>query len=392
MPTTNFDKIISRRNTQSVKYDGMKELFGADDLLPLWVADMDFETPEFIRREVLAAHAPQAWGYLKEDPRWRPSIVNWLAKSHDWKIQPEWLSFIPGIVKGIGMAVNILTNPGDEIIIQPPVYHPFRLVPEHLGRKVVENPLIMNDRGELSMDLDGLERLPGTPKLLILSNPHNPAGKVWDRETLRRLAEICHRRNIIVISDEIHSDMVLPNRPKHTPFHTVSQLATDISITFGSPSKAFNMPALATSYAIVSDTELRERFFGGMEALEFNSPSMGQEAAVIAAYTQGDKWLKEMLEYIEANIRFVEEYCQKNIPEIRVIIPDASFLVWLDCRGLKLNHSQLIELFQDRAKLALNDGEMFGRQGAGFMRLNIGAPRAIIEEALKRLATSIRQF
>ncbi len=386
-----FDKIIERHGTRSVKYDGMAEFFGADNLTPLWVADMDFATPQFIRDEVMNALTPDAWGYLIEDERWRPAIAQWLSRRYDWQVQHDWLTFIPGIVKGIGMAVSILTQPGDSIIIQPPVYHPFRLVPEHLGRRIVENPLLVDTDGNIDMDLDGLENLETDAKLLILSNPHNPAGKVWNADTLRRLAEICHRKGITVISDEIHSDMVLPGRPRHTPFQTVSEVAAKIAITFGSPSKAFNMPALATSFAVVSNPELRERFYSGMEALEFNRPCMGQEAAVIAAYTKGVEWLSQMLDYIKGNIDFTEEFCASHLPGIHVVRPDASFLVWLDCRGLNLNHSELLDLFQNKAKLALNDGEMFGTQGAGFMRLNVGCPRATLVDALHRLHAAVNE-
>lgn len=386
-----FDKIIERHGTRSVKYDGLAEFFGTDNLTPLWVADMDFATPQFIRDEVMNALAPDAWGYLIEDERWRPAIAQWLSRRYGWQVQHDWLTFIPGIVKGIGMAVSILTQPGDSIIIQPPVYHPFRLVPEHLGRRIVENPLLVDPDGNIAMDLDGLENLETDAKLLILSNPHNPAGKVWDADTLRRLAEICHRKGITVISDEIHSDMVLPGRSRHTPFQTVSEVAAEIAITFGSPSKAFNMPALATSFAVVSNPELRERFYSGMEALEFNRPCMGQEAAVIAAYTNGEEWLSQMLDYINGNIDFTEEFCASYLPGIRVVRPDASFLVWLDCRGLNLNHSELLDLFQNKAKLALNDGEMFGTQGAGFMRLNVGCPRTILVDALHRLHAAVSE-
>lgn len=382
-----FDKIIDRRNTRSVKHDKLQDFFGADNLIPLWVADMDFATPDFIRKAVLHDFAHDAWGYTFENPRWRPAIVNWLGRRHNWPIQPEWLTFIPGIVKGIGYAVNILTQPGDAVIIQSPVYHPFRLVPEHLGRRIVYNPLITLPDGTLEMDLDALDKLDTDASLLILSNPHNPVGKVWSRDTLERLAEICHRRGITVISDEIHCDMVLPGRPAHTPFASVSPQAADITITFGSPSKAFNMPGLATSYAIVSNPELRERFYGGMEAGEFNAPALGQQAAVVAAYEEGETWLAEMLQYISDNVDFVDSYCREHIPAIKVVRPDASFLVWLDCRELGLDPEALARLFVEDARLALNTGTTFG--APGYMRLNIGTPRAILEEALSRLSTAI---
>lgn len=389
MTKYNFDAPIERHNTNSVKFDALEQHFGSADLIPLWVADTDFATPDFIRNAVFESLRPMAWGYHTEDQRWRPAIINWLANHYGWKVDKDWLAFIPGIVKGIGIAVNFLTSPGDEVIIQTPVYHPFRNVPEALGRKIVENPLSFSENGEVSMDLDHLENLETSAKLLILANPHNPIGKVWPREQLERLAEICHRRGITVISDEIHADMVLPGKPAHSPFASVSPKAAEISITFGSPSKAFNIPGLATSFAVVPNPELRKKFFGGMEALEFNSASCVQEAAVIAAYNQGEEWLRQMLRYVAHNIQFVKEYCEQYLPAIKVVEPDASFLVWLDCRELNLNHDKLQHLFIRKAGLALNDGEIFGKQGAGFMRLNVGTQRAVLEKALNQLREQI---
>jgi cystathionine beta-lyase len=288
------------------------------------------------------------------------------------------------------MVVNALLGPEDKVVIQPPVYHPFRLVPQKNGHEIVYNPLILREDGGYDMDFENLEQVLQDPacRLLILSNPHNPAGIVWPHEILQQLAAICHRHHVIVISDEIHCDMALFGH-KHIPFATVSPEAAAISITFGAPSKTFNIAGIVSSYAVVPDPHLRERFFNWLEANEFGAPDIFAPIATVAAYTQGEPWRRELISYLEENVRFVESFLAKQIPEIRPLRPQASFLVWLDCRGLGLDHDALVDLFVGRAGLALNDGDIFG--APGWMRLNIGAPRAVLEEALNRLRDAIRQ-
>ncbi len=386
-----FDSIIDRRGSGALKTDALRERFGRDDLIPLWVADMDFESPSFVREAVMREAANPVLGYAVEHPEWRHAIIDWQRRRHGWDINPEWISFIPGIVKGIALAVCFLTEPGDKVIIQPPVYHPFRFVTVDNGRVCVENPLIQNPDGTFGMDFDNLEKAAPGARLLILSNPHNPGGKVWSPETLRRLADICARHGITVISDEIHCDLTLPGHV-HTPFATVSPEAARISITFGSPSKAFNIPGLASSWTVVPDDALRHRFFSRLEATELCAPCLGQQAAAAAAYLHGDKWLAEMLSYIEGNIDFIVSYIDAHIPGVKAVRPQASYLVWLDCRGLGLDHDALQSLFIDKARLALNDGEMFGAQGHGFMRLNAGSPRSVIQTALGRLAKAVKSL
>ena len=386
-----FDRYIERRGSGAIKYDGLKQWYGDSELLPMWVADMDFATPDFIIDALKQRLDHPIFGYTIEPERYRPSIVEWLYNRHDWKIEGGWISFIPGIVKGIGMAISALLQPGDKIIIQPPVYHPFRMVAEHNGCEVVENPLKQEADGSYTMDLEHLDSIAAGCKMLILANPHNPVGILWSKETLIRLAEICSKHNIIVISDEIHSDMALWGG-KHTPFASVSDKAAQCSITFGAPSKTFNIAGIVASYAVVPNNVLRERFYGWMEGNELNQPNIFATIATIAAFDNGEQWRQEMIEYIEGNIEFVEQFCCQYIPQIKPIRPQASYLVWLDCRGLNLNHEQIIELFTQKAKLALNDGAMFGSEGSCFMRLNVGTTRAVLTTALEQLKSAVEQL
>ncbi len=382
-----FDKTVDRRGTGAVKYEALPALFGRADLLPLWVADMDFETPDFIVEAMRRRLDHPVFGYTVMPETWYGAVTGWLRDRHGWEVRKEWLSYIPGIVKGIGMVINAFLAPDEKVVIQPPVYHPFRLVPQHNGREVVYNPLRPTDGG-YEMDFDNLEQVLQDPKckLLILSNPHNPAGIVWPRETLVRLAEICHAHGVLVISDEIHCDMALFGH-KHVPFACVSDKAAAISITFGAPSKTFNIAGIVSSYAVVPDPDLRKRFFGWVEANEFGAPDIFAPIATVAAFTQGEPWREEMVRYLEGNVLFVEDFLARYIPAIRPMRPQASFLVWLDCTGLGLDHDALVSLFVDKAGLALNDGDMFG--APGWMRLNIGTPRAVLQEALERLRAAI---
>lgn len=385
----NFDKIIDRKGTGAVKFDAIEKVFGKDDLLPLWVADMDFETPDFIVEAMRERLEHPIFGYPTELPDFRPSICDWIESHHQWEIQKEWLCFIPGIVKGIGIAINALLEKGDKVIIQPPVYHPFRLVPQKNYHEVVFNPLRELPEGGYEMDFENLEEICDEKcKMLILANPHNPAGITWSSETLRKLASFCHKRGIIVISDEIHCDMALFGN-KHIPFAAVSAEAAACSITFGAPSKTFNIAGIVSSYAIVPDPVLRKRFFDWVDANEFGAAHIFAPIATIAAYRKGEDWRLQMLKYIEGNIEFVIAYCKEHIPQIKPLRPQASFLIWLDCRALGLDHDQLIDLFINKAGLALNDGEMFNPGGAGFMRLNVGCPRKVLETALENLKAAI---
>ena len=370
-------------------YDALEQWYGNSELLPMWVADMDFATPDFIVDAIKERLEHPIFGYTIEPERYRDAIITWIASHHGWAVKREWICYIPGIVKGIAMAINALLKAGDKIFIQPPVYHPFRNVAAHNGFEIVENPLLVDSNGSYSIDFDHLERVADKNcRLLILANPHNPIGILWQRETLIRLADFCHSRGIIVISDEIHSDMALWGK-RHIPFASVSDKAAQCSITFGAPSKTFNIAGIVTSYAIVPNDKLRNKFFGWMEGNELNHPDIFAPIATIAAFENGEPWRREMIEYIEGNIEFSIEYCKQHIPQIVAVRPEASFLVWLDCRGLDLTHDKIVELFTQKAALALNDGAIFGTQGEGFMRLNVGTPREVLQTALERLKTAV---
>ncbi|MDR3350834.1 MAG: PatB family C-S lyase [Prevotellaceae bacterium] len=379
-----FDKVIDRRGTNALKTGALEARYGNANLIPLWVADMDFETPAFIVDALRMRMEHPVFGYTQDPPGYRPAVMRWLKERHGWNVKAEWLCYIPGIVKGIGLALNVFTEKGDKVIIQPPVYHPFRLVPEANEREVAYNPLKLAG-GSYEMDFEQLEKLIDSRcKLLILSNPHNPGGVVWSRETLATLAGICARHNILVISDEIHADMTLYGN-RHLPFAAVSEAAAQNSITFGAPSKTFNIAGLVSSFAVVPNAAIRARFYSWLKANELNEPTIFATIAAEAAYTHGHEWLQALLGYLESNINFVDNYCSEHLPAIRVMKPQASFLVWLDCRGLRLNHAALLDLFINKAGLALNDGEMFGPGGEGFMRMNVATPRSILEKALKQL-------
>ena len=387
-----FDKIIDRKGTGALKYDALKERYGRDDLIPLWVADLDFETPDFITDALKKRLEHSLFGYTVTPKELWTTIAKWIYDHHGWKVREEWITFIPGVMKGVGSVVNVFVKPDEKVIIQPPVYFPFRLTPQGNEREVVFNPLKRVEGGSYEIDFDHLASVADDKcRLLILSNPHNPAGICWSRETLVRLADFCYERNIIVISDEIHCDLALFDN-KHIPFATVSDKAAEISITFGAPSKTFNTAGIVNSYTIVPNDSLRRRFFKWLEANEFNEPPIFSSLSIIAAFQKGEEWRRQLISYIEDNVRFVEEYFKANIPSIKPLRPQATFLVWLDCRELGLDHRGLIDLFVNKARLALNDGETFGPGGEGFMRLNVGAPRAILKAALERLAKAIEDY
>lgn len=388
MSKYNFDEIIERRGTGAIKVDALEERYGSTDLIPMWVADMDFKSPQAIAEAIIERAKHGVFGYTKTSQEYYNSIINWVGNYHDWKIKQEWISFIPGIVKGIAFAVDCFTKEDDEIIIQPPVYHPFRIVPTLHHRTVVDNPLIL-EAGQYKMDIEGLKKMI-TPasKLLILCNPHNPGGRVWTKQELIDIADICYEQNVLVISDEIHSDLAF-TPSKHIPFASVSYKAEQNSITFMAPSKTFNIAGIVSSYSIVPNDKLREQFHAYLSSSELESGHIFAYLAAQTAYNEGKDWLIEVKKYLCKNIKYVDNYLKENIPQIKAMIPEASFLIWLDCRELNLSQPDLVSLFIKDAKLALNDGSIFGVGGEGYMRLNIGTPRANVEKAMHNLKAAI---
>ncbi len=387
----NFDEIIDRSNTDSVKLENLTTVFGRDNIIPLWVADMDFKSPPPITEALMKRVEHGLFGYTIQSEPYINSIINWLKNRHDWKVRKDDIIYLPGVVKGFAFAIDEFTQKGDNIIIQPPVYHPFRIVSTSLGRKIINNPLI-EDNGRYRMDFNGLRTIVAEKqcKMLILCNPHNPSGRVWLPEELEELAEICYDNNVLVISDEIHSDITLPGFT-HTPFAKVSSKADNNSITLMAPSKTFNIAGIVSSFAVITNKIIRDKYLSYIKPRGLDEGTLFAYTATRVAYDECGDWLDQMIEYVQGNVDFVDSYLKKNIPQIKAMLPEASFLVWLDCSSLMLKQPDLVKLFVEEAGLALNDGTMFGPGGEGFMRLNVGTPRIVLEKALNNLKNVVNK-
>ncbi len=385
MKQYNFDADVNREGTNALKYDVLEERFGRPDLLPLWVADMDFEAPPCVKEAIIERAKHGVFGYSCPSQAYYDSIINWVGKQHKWNINQEWITFIPGIVRGIAFVIDCFTKKGDKVIIQPPVYHPFSIVPTLHERELVFNHLECDGENIFRINFDLLRQQAKEAKLLILCNPHNPGGRVWAREELAEIAEICYENNLLVISDEIHSDLAFAPYT-HVPFASVSEKAAQCSITFMAPSKTFNVAGIVSSFGVVPNAQLRETFFHYLRRSEFNEAHLYAYVVAQTVYTQGEAWLKEAKEYIWQNIQFVDKYLQTHLPKIKAILPQASFLIWLDCKELGLSQEELVSFFVNEAKLALNNGTMFGDGGEGYMRINVGTQRHKLEQALTQLS------
>lgn len=387
----NFDEIIDRHNTGAIKIEKCKALFGTEDVIPLWVADMDFSTPDFITDSIEKRLEHPILGYTTPCEDYFKSVLNWIEYLHDWKVEREWLGFLPGIVPGLAFAVNAFTLPDDEIIVQPPVYPPFMNVPTNNGRKVIYNPL-KKINGRFEMDLEDFEqKITARTRLFILCNPHNPGGRTWDKETLIKVAEICWKHGIMVVSDEIHSDMALPGN-HHTPFATVSEFAEQNSITYMAPSKTFNMAGLISSSYIIPSKAIRKKFSDFLENSELSNGNIFAYIAAKAAYKNGAEWLNQLIDYIQGNVKYVIDFLSEYIPQIKPMIPQASFLIWLDCGGLGMNTNEIQDFMIKKAKLGLNKGTTFGPGGERHLRLNIGCPRSVLVEAMVNLKKAIDEL
>lgn len=379
-----FDEHIDRSHSNALKWMELERHWGRTDLLPLWVADMDFRTPDFIIETLHRRLTHEVLGYTSPHDGYFDAIIDWNREQYGLSIRRENINYVPGVVAGIYLAMQALTEKGDRILIQQPVYHPFAFVPRASERVIVNSPLRQTAEG-FEMDLDDLRRrLPGC-KLMVLCNPHNPGGIVWSPEVLREVAEIAAANQVTVVSDEIHCDMLLDGR-RHVPFASVSDTARRISITLQSPTKSFNMPGIVAAHALVFDDQLRRRYFSYVEQSDMDLGNVFAFIAVEAAYRHGRDWKAQMLDYVQQNIDYVDAFLQEHIPAIRAIRPQASFLVFLDCRGLGFDtQEELEEFFAGKAHLALNSGTLFGPGGKGFMRLNVGTPRHVLEQALQQL-------
>ena len=382
----NFDEIVPRKHTDCLKYDNVKEMFGTEEVLPMWIADMDFRTPPFIVDAIRKRMDHEVLGYTYTCSRWKPSIQKWVSRRYGWEVQPEEIGFVGGIVPAISFALQCFTKPGDKVLIQPPVYHPYHHVTLDLGRTLVTSPLKLVN-GQLEVDFADFEEKIKGCKLFLLCNPHNPCGRGWNKEEMQRMCDICVKNNVLIISDEIHCDMALKGF-KHTPFATVSEDAKNNCITFMAASKTFNIAGLKSSYHIIQNENIRAQYQEFLRKSELDTAHVFATGPVATAYSEGEEWLGQMLEYVEANIDYMEEFLKTNMPKMSMIRPQASFLVFLDARGLGLPHDELVEFFIREAKVAMNDGAMFGEGGSGFMRMNLGCPRATLVKALNQIKSA----
>jgi cystathionine beta-lyase len=387
MSKYNFDEIIDREGTNCIKYDARRQIFKSADILPLWVADTDFRTPEFITKAIKKRAEHEIFGYTFKPDSYFSSITGWMKRRHNWTIKKGWISSSPGVVAGLTLAIETFSNPGDGVIVQPPVYFPFFSCVKGSGRTMIQNPLRI-ENGRYTFDFNDLiSKINKNTRLLLLCNPQNPGGMVWKSEELNELSRICIENNILIISDEIHSDLVYKGN-RHTPVAMVSDETAKNSVILMAPSKTFNVAGLATSVVIIPD---REKFELYEKALNLGHLDMGNifgSLALEAAYTYGDEWLEELLEYLWNNFLYLEDFFKKYLSRVKVMKPEATYLIWLDFREYGMNDRELSKFMIRKAKVGLNNGARFGIEGDGWMRLNIGCPRSVLSEGLERLGNA----
>ncbi|MYL33772.1 putative C-S lyase [Pontibacillus yanchengensis] len=383
-----FNQVTDRMNTRSVKWDLTESLFKSEEVLPMWVADMDFQIPKAVTDAIADRAAHGIFGYTVTDEKIHQSIKNWLSKQHDWNINTKWLSYSPGVVPSLHTMMEALTDKDDQILIQTPVYPPFYDVIKNHERTIVKNPLHQQD-GKYEIDFDDFEKkLKQGVKAFILCNPHNPVGRVWTKEELQKMANLCLKHNVMIFSDEIHADLIFPGH-KHIPIASLSDDIAQSTITCLSPTKTFNLAGLQVSYIVTPDAEYRKKIndqFGLQGIKMLNTLGI---TALEAAYDHGDEWLEELISVLEDHKKYLMDTIHSQTNQIQVVEPEGTYLVWLDCRGLGLSHEELKSFMQEKAKIGLNDGASFGEEGEGFMRINIACPRPILEDGVQRILQAI---
>ena len=390
----NFDEIIDRKESGAIKWDEkfMEEYFGVGDLLPLWVADMDFRAPQILIDKMKARVEHGIFGYTFPKESYYQSIINWFKRRHDWTIEKDWIVYSPGIVPAIKFIIKTFSKPGDGLIIQEPVYYPFRSSIEELGRKVLNNELI-SENNSYKMNFKDLEEKCKTPrtKMLILCNPHNPVSRVFTKEELTKLGKICIENNVLVISDEIHCDLIFPGY-KHIVFPNISEEFAQNSITCVAPSKTFNIAGLKTSNIIIPNKVIREEFATTMSNASLRGPTIFGGLAMETCYNECEGWLDDLLIYIKKNYDFMVSFFKEKMSGIEVFDLEGTYLAWVDFRSLGLNQKTLDEIMKKEAKVGLDDGAMFGKIGEGFQRFNLACPKEILKEALERIEKTFRQY
>ena len=384
----NFDEEINREGTDCIKWDLRKDVFGNINVIPMWVADMDFRTPDFIVNSLRERVNHNIYGYSFRPDSYFTSVSGWFARRHNWKIDKEWILFCPGVVPALNFCTLAFTNPGDSIIVQPPVYFPFFSAVEAHSRKLIYNTL-KETNGRWEMDLESLkDSIDGNTRMIIISNPHNPVGRAWTSEELSALAEICLEKNILILSDEIHCDLILPGF-KHTPFAAISEQIASITVTCIAPSKTFNLAGLSTSAVIIPDQALRKSFKKIVDSLHVGNGNIFGTIASIAAYSYGHEWLEALLGYVDINASFVIDYCRRMVPEIVPVQPEATYMIWLDCRKFGMTGKELQNFFVRRAGIGMNEGSAFGPRGEGFMRMNLGTTHKTVEKAMQQIESAV---
>jgi cysteine-S-conjugate beta-lyase len=392
-----FDRVISRQNTNCAKWDAVKMIFGSDEVIPMWVADMDFPAAQPIVEALKRRAEHPFYGYTQAGKGLLEAITNRMMRKYDWKIDPEWIAFTPGVIPALNVALRALTHPGDEVILQEPVYYPFFSTVKGSGCQIVTNQLKFL-RGRYEMDFKDLENKfktrPGMHdassriKAVIVCNPQNPVGRLWGKSDLLKLGEIVIKNDAIVISDEIHCELLFKGY-KHTPFASLSKEFEQNSIVCMAPSKTFNLAGLGASSIIIPNKKLRAKFNEARAGM-VHQPNLFGLAAMEAAYRYGDEWLEQLLDYLQGNLDFMLDYFTKKIPKIKVVKPQGTYLVWLDCRALKLDDKALRDFMVKKARVGFDDGFMFGAGGSGFQRMNIACPRSILKEALQRIEKAVK--
>jgi cysteine-S-conjugate beta-lyase len=394
-----FDQVCSRAGTNCAKWDAVKTIFGSENVIPMWVADMDFPAARPIVDALVKRAGHEFYGYTQPGDGLIQAVVDRMQRKFGWKIQPEWIVFTPGVIPALNCAVRALTHPGDEIILQEPVYYPFFGAVRQNGCQIVTNELKLA-RGQYKMDFadlegkfharPGMHDAPGRIRAIILCNPQNPIGRLWDKEELTRLGEIVIGHGATVISDEIHCEILYKGH-KHTPFGSISKEFEQNSIVCMAPSKTFNLAGLGASSIIIPNKKLRD-IFNEARAGAVHNPNLFGLLAMEAAYRHGDEWLEQLLAYLQGNLDFTLKYFAGKIPRIKAIKPQGTYLLWLDCRGLDLDDAALRIFMREKAMVGFDDGFLFGAGGSGFQRMNIACPRSILEEALRRIETAVNSL
>lgn len=384
-----FDQVIDRSSNRSSKYDERIKKFGTADVIPLWVADMDFKTAQPIIDALKERAEEGIWGYTSRPDTYFEAVCNWQQRRHGWDIDKSLVSWSLGVVPALSAIVNLFSQPGEKVMIQTPVYSEFYDIAEAWGREVVENQLVETD-GVWGIDFEDFEQKAKESSIFLLCSPHNPLGIVWTKEQLKRMAEICFAHDVLLVSDEIHSDLVFHGK-KHMPTAMVSEEIGNRIISCISGTKTFNLAGLQASTTIFPNQEMKSRFDRFWMNMDIHRNNAFSSTAMEVAFNEGEEWLEQLLEYISGNFDFIKEYCGQHIPQIKPNIPDATYLVWLDCRELGLDNESLRSFMINQAKIGLNEGYTFGRSLKGFMRLNAACPRSVLEQALKQLKDAVEK-